>query len=153
MARTLWLLRHGDAETPGSGDDFARRLTARGEREADAAGRALARMGVHFEQVFSSPRVRARDTALLACSHLGAAPEILDALAGGFGERDAAELVAATSGDAELLLVGHEPDLSNVVGALTGARVGLQKGGLAAIGGRTLLVLLGPREIELIAGL
>ena len=153
MARTLWLLRHGDAQSPDSGDDFARRLTSRGEREAHAAGRAMARIGVQIERAFSSPRVRARDTALHACSHLGVEPVIRDVLAGGFDERDAAELVAETPEGASLMLVGHEPDLSNLVAALTGARVELAKGGLAAICGRTLLELLRPREIELIAGL
>ena len=63
VAGTLWLLRHGDAEPHGSGPDFERRLTARGEQQARAAGRALARMGVSFERVFTSPRVRALDTA------------------------------------------------------------------------------------------
>ena len=51
------------------------------------------------------------------------------------------------------MLVGHEPDLSRLVAALTGARIEMKKGGLAAIGGGALLALLRPREIELVAGL
>src|SRR5688500_13834117 len=43
----IWLLRHGDAEE-GSGDDSARRLTAKGERQARAAGAGLATLGVEF---------------------------------------------------------------------------------------------------------
>jgi phosphohistidine phosphatase len=54
------------------------------------------------------------------------------------------------------LLVGHEPDLSRVAGDLTGARLDLKKGGLAAVrleGSRgELVVLLRPRELVLIAG-
>jgi phosphohistidine phosphatase len=153
MASTLWLLRHGDAEPATAGDDFGRRLTARGEREAQAAGLALARMGVRPEHAFTSPRVRARDTALLACAHLGIQPLIHEPLAGGFDERDAAELAAATADASTLLLVGHEPDLSRLVATLTGARVEIRKGGMAAIGAGTLLALLRPREIQLIAGL
>jgi phosphohistidine phosphatase len=153
MASTLWLLRHGDAEPAAAGgDDFGRRLTARGEQEASAAGLALAGMGVDPEHVFTSPRVRARDTALLACSHLGVKPLIHEPLAGDFDERGAAELAAATADEAALLLVGHEPDLSRLVAALTGARVELRKGGMAAIRAGTLVALLRPREIQLIAG-
>jgi phosphohistidine phosphatase len=153
VARTLWLLRHGDAERAGAGDDFERRLTARGEREARAAGRALARMEVRLERVFTSPRVRALDTARLACEQLGLEPVVHEALTGGFEERDLGELVASVPAGAALLLVGHEPDLSRLVAALTGGRVEMRKGGLAAIGGGTLLALLRPGEIQLIAGL
>jgi len=153
VARTLWLLRHGDAEPSGASGDFERRLTARGEREADAAGRALARMGVRLERAFTSPRVRARDTAALACAQLRVVPAVHEPLTGGFDARGADELLAATSPGASLLLVGHEPDLSRLVAALTGAHAEMRKGGIAAIGGGTLLALLRPGEIQLIAGL
>jgi len=46
------------------------------------------------------------------------------------------------------LLVGHEPDLSDAIAALTGARVKLRKGGLAALDGRLLHVLVRPKELE-----
>ena len=75
-------------------------------------------------------------------------------LGGGFDARDAAELLAACPAARALLLVGHEPDLSRLVAALTGARIEMKKGGLAAIRGRrSCVALLRPREIELVAGL
>lgn len=153
MARIVWLLRHGDAEPHGVGDDFERRLTPRGERQATAAGRALARLGVQFEAVYSSPRVRARDTALLACAELGTTPIEHEPLSGGFDPHDAAELLAPHRGAPAVMLVGHEPDLSGLVAALTGARIEMKKGGLAAVGTGALVALLRPREIELVAGL
>ena len=154
MARTVWLLRHGDAEPHGAREDFERALTARGERQATAAGRALARLGVKFEAVYTSPRARGLDTALLACAELGCAPVVHDPLGGGFDARDASELLAAHHGSGgAVLLVGHEPDLSGLAAALTGARIEMKKGGLAAIGGGALLAVLRPREIELVAGL
>jgi phosphohistidine phosphatase len=153
VAKTLWLLRHGDAESHGSRPDFDRRLSDRGERQSRAAGRALARLGVRFEHVFTSPRVRALDTARLVCAELGLEPVVHVPLGGGFDEREAAELLAATPEGGTLLLVGHEPDLSGLVAALTSARIEMKKGGLAAIRERALLVLLRPREIELVAGL
>jgi phosphohistidine phosphatase len=152
VARSLWLLRHADAEPQGMREDFDRRLTATGERQARASGRALARLGVQFDAVFTSPRVRSRDTALIACAELGIAPLVHEPLSGGFGREDLAELEAVAGGDAQLL-VGHEPDLSQLIGALTGARVELKKSGLALIRGGVLLTLLRPREIELVAGL
>jgi phosphohistidine phosphatase len=150
---TLWLLRHGDAEPHGSRSDFERRLTARGERQSRAAGAAFARLGVHFERVFTSPRVRALETARLVCAELDLEPVVHEALAGGFGEHDAAGLLAAIAADRALLVVGHEPDLSGVVAALTSARIEMKKGGIAAVRGDELLELLRPREIELVAGL
>ena len=153
MARTIWLLRHGDAEPHGTREDFERRLTARGERQSRAAGLALARLEVRFDHVFASPRVRAFDTARLACAELGLEPVVHEPLSGGFDERDNEELLAAMPEGASLLLVGHEPDLSHLVATLTGARVEMKKGGLAAIRGGRLLELLRPGEIELVAGL
>ena len=153
MAKTLWLLRHGDAESHGLRDDFERPLTARGERQSRAAGRAFARLGVRFEHVFTSPRVRALDTARLVCAELDLEPVVHQPLGGGFDERDAAELLAATADGGSLLLVGHEPDLSGLVAALTAAPIEMKKGGIAAIRDGELIGLLRPREIELVAGL
>jgi phosphohistidine phosphatase len=153
VARTLWLLRHGDAEPHGTRADFERRLTDRGERQSRAAGRAFARLGVRFEHVFSSPRVRALETARLVCAELDLEPIIHEQLSGGFDERHADELLAATGAGSALLVVGHEPDLSGLVAALTSARIEMKKGGIAAVRGGQLVELLRPREIELVAGL
>ena len=51
----LLLLRHGDAE-PGNGDDNARKLTPKGERQAVAAGEALAALGIEIDACLSSPQ-------------------------------------------------------------------------------------------------
>jgi phosphohistidine phosphatase len=153
VAKTLWLLRHGDAEPHGTRADFERRLTDRGERQSRAAGRAFARLGVRFEHVFSSPRVRALETARLVCAELDLEPIIHEQLSGGFDERHADELLAATGAGSALLVVGHEPDLSGLVAALTSARIEMKKGGIAAVRGGQLVELLRPREIELVAGL
>jgi phosphohistidine phosphatase len=155
MAKTLWILRHGDAEDVAA-SDFERRLTARGERQARGAGRALARLAVQPDQAFTSPRVRALDTARLACTELGVEPAVHAPLGAGFSAADALELLAGAAEDAAVLIVGHEPDLSQIVGELTGARVAMKKGGLAGIrlhgAAGELVALLRPREIELVAG-
>jgi phosphohistidine phosphatase len=140
----LYLLRHGDAED--GDDDAARRLTAKGERQAEATGRALAALGVELGACLTSPRVRAAETARLACAPLGVEPEVAEELRGGRFDGPA---LAAGRGDA--LLVGHEPDLSGEVGRLTGAQVRMRKGGLAIVDGTTLLALLRPQDLTAIA--
>jgi phosphohistidine phosphatase len=149
MARQLWLLRHGEAEPHDSRSDDERRLTPRGEDQARAAGRALAAMDVVFQAVYTSPKVRARDTAKLACEALGTEPLEHAPLREGFSADDARELLHA---DARILVVGHEPDFSQVVHDLTGARIDLKKGGVAGVrmdGARgELIALLRPRELD-----
>lgn len=142
----IYLLRHGDAEE-GAGDDAARRLTPKGERQSRAAGKALAALATAPDACLTSPKVRAADTAGLACEALGLEPEIAEELRGGPFDSTA---LAASRGD--ILLVGHEPDFSTEVARLTGANVKLRKGGLAVVDGGTLVALLRPRDLAAIAG-
>jgi phosphohistidine phosphatase len=141
----IYLLRHGEAEDD-NGDDAARRLTEKGERQARAAGRALADLGVGIEACLASPKVRALETARLACEALGVEVEVTEALRG--GPFNALDLGA---GRGEVLLVGHEPDFSYEVGRLTGANVAMKKGGIAVVDGSTLIALWRPKELKRIA--
>ena len=153
MARQLWLLRHGEAEPHDAAPDAERKLTKRGEDQSRAAGRALATLDVAFQAAYTSPKVRARDTARLACEPLGVEPLDHAPLTEGFSAQDALELLHA---DERVLVVGHEPDFSQVVHDLTGGRIDLKKGGLAAIAvngstGARLVLLLRPAELRRIA--
>lgn len=141
----IYLLRHGDAER-GDGDDAARRLTAKGERQAELAGRALAALGVEIDACLTSPKVRALDTARLACDALRVEPELAEELSG--GGFDSASLAAGRDG---AILVGHEPDFSDEIARLTGAKAKLRKGGLAIVDGGTLHALLRPQDLAAIA--
>jgi len=155
VAQQLWLLRHGEAVPHESKPDDERELTARGERQAAAAGAALARLGQEFAAVYTSPKVRAADTAKLAAEALNVEPETEDVLANGFDRDDALELLARHDADARVLVVGHDPSFSQVVHDLTGARVDFKKGAVAAVrmqGGQgELIVMLRPRELESLA--
>jgi phosphohistidine phosphatase len=155
MASQLWLLRHGEAVPHDSKPDQERELTARGERQAIAAGAALARLGLELDACYASPKVRALDTARLACRALGTEPVVEASLGSGFDRDAAIALLRAHGDDARVLVVGHEPDFSRVVHDLTGGRVEFKKGGIAAVreerGGGELLVLLRPRELESLA--
>jgi phosphohistidine phosphatase len=156
VAEQLWFLRHGEAEPHGARADEQRRLTPRGEEQSRAAGRALVALELTFQLIVTSPRVRALDTARLACEALGGEPVVHAPLSGGFDAGDVRELMLATGPDKRLLLVGHNPDFDQVVYDLTGATIDLKKGGIAAVRtdghGGTLIALLRPREIARIAG-
>jgi phosphohistidine phosphatase len=138
----IWLLRHGEA-ADGS-PDAERPLTEEGREQSRSAGLALKRLGVSLDACLTSPKVRAADTARLACEQLGVEPREEPRLAG--GPFDADEL-AAEHGD-DILLVGHDPDFSAAVHSLTGAQVRMKKGGLAGIDRGELKVLLRPKELS-----
>lgn len=141
----IYLLRHGDAEA-GSDGDAARQLTEKGEQQAESAGKALAALGAEIDACRTSPKVRATDTARLACRELGIEPEIAEELRGG-----SFDSLAVTAGRGNVLLVGHEPDFSGEIARLTGANVKLRKGGLAVVDGSTLVALLRPKDLVAIA--
>jgi phosphohistidine phosphatase len=151
VATHLWLLRHGEAVPHGSKPDFERELTEKGERQARIAGLALARAGVAFDACYTSPKVRARDTARLAVAELGVQAIEDQAIADDFDRHD---LTFLDAHDGHVLVVGHEPDFSQLVHDLTGARVDFKKGGLAAVelaSAPQLIALLRPAELSLIA--
>jgi len=140
----IYLLRHGDAERD-DGDDAARRLTDKGEHQSEVAGQALSALGAKIDACLTSPKVRAAETARLACQALGLEPEIAGELSGrGF------DSLGLSVGRGEVMLVGHEPDFSNEIARLSGARAKLRKGGLAILDSGTLLALLRPEDLAAI---
>jgi phosphohistidine phosphatase len=156
MASTqLWLLRHGEAVPHESKPDFDRELTPRGERQAAAAGEALARLGLEFAACYTSPLVRARETAELACKQLNVTPEERDGIGKGFDRDTVSELLTAHSDGERILVIGHNPSFEQVVLDMTGARIDFKKGGVAAlrVSGPSgeLIALLRPRELESLA--
>jgi phosphohistidine phosphatase len=139
----IWLLRHGDA-AEGS-PDAERPLTDKGREQSRAAGAALKAIGVELDACLTSPKLRAAETARLACEQVGdTEPQLEPKLAGGPFD---AEALAAGLGD-DVLLVGHDPDFSAAVHSLTGAQVRLKKGGLAGVDRGELIVLMRPRELK-----
>ena len=140
----IWLLRHGAAEQAAE-DDASRRLTVKGERQARAAGAALAELGAGIERCLASPKLRAAETARLACEPLDVEVETSEVLSG--GDFDPSRLVD----ERPTLLVGHEPDFSRAVEAVTGARIELKKGGIAVLDGPLLVALMRPVQLRRIA--
>jgi phosphohistidine phosphatase len=122
IARTLVLLRHAKAETPGEEPDIERRLTARGESDADAAGSWLADEGLRPDLVICSPAVRTRKTwqgaavALAQAEPEGAAPEVhYEPTLYAGGRTEVIDLLRAVPEDVQtVLVVGHNPTMSDV---------------------------------------
>lgn len=140
----LWLLRHAEA-ADGLPDD-QRPLTEKGFKQADAAGRALARLGCSVEVCFTSPKLRAVQTAERVADHLGVPVTIEQSLAG-----EPFDVHELTAGLDDVLLVGHDPSFSLTLHSLTGAQARMRKGGLAGVTKGELVVLMRPHELAAIA--
>jgi phosphohistidine phosphatase len=134
----LYVLRHGRAGEHGDfEDDRVRPLTREGRERSVISGRGMRRLGIAPRVVLSSPLTRAEQTAALAAKELEGAPEVqlTEVLAPGVGPEAVVRFLRARHGDAEsVLVVGHEPDLSVLIGALVShdgtAKVRMKKGGL-----------------------
>ena len=131
----LHLLRHAHAGDPDawSGDDALRPLTRKGRQQAEELGRFLEEHGIRPDVIVTSPKVRASQTAELVAATLGMTVRVDDRLASGFGRRELWDLLDGL-GAREPMLVGHDPDLSELLGYLIDAAgVPLRKGTLASI--------------------
>jgi phosphohistidine phosphatase len=110
---------------------------------------------VEFAACYTSPKVRARDTARLACQALNVEPQEVEVLEDGFDRDDALELLLAHDDDARVLVIGHNPSFEQVVYDLSGARLDFKKGGVVALRIERregmLIVALRPRELEALA--
>jgi phosphohistidine phosphatase len=120
----LWLLRHAAAEERArSGRDSDRALTPEGLLRAEAVGRGLARLEPGVSRIVTSPYLRARQTAEAAAKALGIPARSLresDAL---LPERDPEEiLLEVVESESDVLLVGHQPHLGNLLGRLVAGR-------------------------------
>lgn len=152
----LLLLRHGPAESGSTwaGDDASRPLTEAGRRKVADVGLALERIGLDCDAVLTSPYVRARETAEIVADALGFTDRLVEEprLESGFGIGELRWILNAHADADELMLVGHEPDFSDVTSELVGGgRIELKKGGLVRIdlddasdGTGTLVWLLQP---------
>lgn len=135
---TLYFLRHATAARQAP-TDAERALTKEGRHEAKAAGKALHLLGVHPNFLWSSPLVRARETAAIVADALSRSPsvEIKEELENGTPTAELLALLKPLPADSEVILVGHMPSLSEHLAALLGAAApenfALDKGGLTAL--------------------
>ena len=129
----LYFLRHGEADWPEwKKSDDERPLTKRGKREMRDVAKFLDRLKVRPDLIVTSPLPRAAQTAEIAADYLKAKLRKDELLAPGFG---ASKLptVLKRHGARVLMLVGHEPDFTQVISELTGASLKLSKAGVALL--------------------
>ena len=134
----LYLVRHGLANWPPGawqGSDAERPLTPEGERIIREEGAALARLGLQPDLILHSPLVRARQTAELVAQALGLADraQAHDLLSPGFDHKALKKLLREHAERESLMLVGHAPDMANVVEKITGGAVKIKEGTVAHV--------------------
>ena len=161
----LFLLRHGLAGEQDEiryPDDSLRPLTAEGRRKLRRIAAGMRVLGLEFDAVWSSPYLRARQTAEIVADAFRARNrlELVPELAPDGGvHRLLRRLRGKQTPDGQILLVGHEPYLGELAGFLISGRAGLplalKKGGLCLLsmkapargGGAALEWLLTPRQL------
>lgn len=135
----LFLLRHGDAQSDPSIPDEDRALTPEGVASIRRIAEILRRLGVRFDMIYSSPLLRARQTAELAIAPLAQRPTIrlTDHLKVGADVQNLFDILNAHPADARLLLVGHEPYFSQAISMLLvgnfTVRIDIRKASLACV--------------------
>jgi len=114
--RRVYLVRHAIAEEVAkSGRDDDRELTPDGRKKMARAAKGLVALGVEVDLLVSSPLVRAVQTADEIAEKLPKVRrDVWPELANGGDERALAARVEETSG-ANVMLVGHEPDLGRTL--------------------------------------
>lgn len=138
----LYFLRHGIAADPrewGRSADAERPLTEEGVARLSEAAAGMRRMKLQFDRVFSSPLVRAVETARLALKGLGSASpiELTDALTPDAGFSEFLSLLPKEPSNGRWLFVGHQPSIGEFAGRLflrdKEASLDFKKGSLARI--------------------
>lgn len=161
----LYLIRHGLAADRGEAwpEDAKRPLTGKGLSRLRRESRALEKLGVGFDQIITSPLVRARQTADVFADGLSSHPAMAtsDALAPGGTAVQVIQELGKFSRRKRIALVGHEPNLSELAARLLGARgaVEFKKGSICCIEVAalpptqpgTLLWLATPRMLRVMA--
>jgi phosphohistidine phosphatase len=132
----LFLLRHADAGNPEAwhGDDAARPLSEKGRLQAERLGSFLAEIRFRPDAIVSSPKVRARQTAEIVADALGVVVGFDDRLAAGVDPANVDALLADAGAPARPVLVGHDPDFSDLLSSLAHAPgLAMKKGAFARI--------------------
>lgn len=133
--KTLLILRHGKAQQGGPERDFERGLKKRGTQQAEQAGEEVGRQGIRLDLIVSSAARRARQTAKRAARTAGYEGVItkLDSLYLSGLTQHLAVLTGLDDGCQAVLLVGHNPDLEDLVSRLSGQDLPLPTGALVGI--------------------
>jgi phosphohistidine phosphatase len=141
----IYILRHGLAEEKGSKKDEDRNLTREGERKMAEIAAAMEALELSFDLLLSSPYARARQTAEIVARAFGDEKKLQfseNLIPTGLARRLIEELNRLAPPWEDVLLVGHEPYLSELISLLVtgddGFAFTLKKGGLCKLTAQTL---------------
>jgi phosphohistidine phosphatase len=130
----ILFLRHGEADWPEwDKPDDERPLTKNGRKEMKRVAEFLAQLKFCPEAIFSSPLPRATQTAEIAAKRFDRKVKIEPRLVHGFSLEKLRGIVGEVKADECVMIVGHEPEFSQVIEKLTGGRVKLSKAGVALV--------------------
>ena len=135
----LYIVRHAIAAERGSEwpDDNKRPLTERGISRFKEAVKGLRRMDVTLDEIFTSPLLRAKQTAELLAAGVEGKPsvKVLEALAPGHSAASVMTQLARAAKRRRIAIVGHEPELGELAAHLIGAgrALAFKKGGICRI--------------------
>ncbi len=116
----LYILRHADADTEAA-TDAARPLSEKGEEQARKVAQFCRAHGIQPGVIFASPLVRAQQTAKPMAKELNVEITTARWLACGASPEEIFTGLAALENVSAVMLVGHEPDLGNLIAHLVGA--------------------------------
>ena len=129
----LYFLRHGEADWPDwKKPDDERPLTKHSKKEMREVAVFLKRVKASPDLIVTSPLPRASQTAEIAAGRLKVKCREDKLLEPGFGRSDLERLLKKYP-EESLMIVGHEPDFSEVISELTGASLKLSKAGIALV--------------------
>jgi phosphohistidine phosphatase len=133
----LYFLRHGQAGSRAEwqGDDAERPLTKKGKESMYREAETIVRLELQLDAIISSPLARALQTAEVVGERLMMGDKLFqdERLSPGFDIEALAKILEEHKEANAIMVVGHEPDFSETIGALTGGRVVVKKGGLARV--------------------
>lgn len=134
----VYCLRHGVAVEPEawSGSDFDRPLTREGCDRMEREAKAIEELSLDLDCIVTSPLLRAKQTAAIVAARLGMRSAVVEdpRLASGFNFERFGAILSAHPAAGALMLVGHEPTMSETIGrAIGGGNIELKKAALAGI--------------------
>lgn len=148
---TLVVLRHAKSGYPPGVDDVDRPLADRGRRDAPAAGRWLRANAPAIDLTVCSPATRTRQTWQLVAPELGGAPVFrVDDRIYTASVDDLLDVVHDLPEDAGVvLLIGHDPGVSDLVRLLTGDTFAFKTSSVALLRGSDRWAAFGADRAEL----
>jgi phosphohistidine phosphatase len=155
----IFILRHAIAEDTAKGGDAQRALSEEGRKKMKDAAAGFARLELEIDAIYSSPLIRAVQTAEILAKAIGYRNKIetMEELSPGHSPESVGKRLQSLKKLNNIVLSGHEPNCSELASFLLGgAQIEFKKGSICLIetescasGSGTLLWHLSPQALRL----